>query len=273
MEAVRSACDGVDFVLHQAALGSVPRSLADPLATNHANVVGTLTVLQAAQAAGVQRVIYASSSSAYGDTPALRKRESMPANPISPYAVSKYAGELYAETFYRVKGLQTVSLRYFNVFGPRQHPSSEYAAVIPRFIRLMLNGVQPTIFGDGTQTRDFTFVENVVAANFLACHAPTADVCGKMFNIAAGKNFSLNQLYSFLQELTGFSQPPKYSSERPGDVHDSLADTTLAETAIGYKTLVEFEQGLRQTVQWYRKELNQVPPGGVSALAEDSAVV
>lgn len=265
-DAVRSACDGVDFVLHQAALGSVPRSLADPLATNHANIVGTLTVLQAARVAGVKRIIYASSSSAYGDTPALPKRESMPSNPISPYAVSKYAGELYAETFYRVMGLETVSLRYFNVFGPRQHPSSAYAAVIPRFILLMLNGEQPAIFGDGTQTRDFTFVENVIAANLLACHAPAANVCGKMFNVAAGRNFSLNQLYSSLQELTGFSKPPKYLPPRAGDVHDSLADTTMAEKAIGYKTLVGFEEGLRHTIQWYRKELKQVP-SGASALA------
>jgi nucleoside-diphosphate-sugar epimerase len=255
LEAVRSACKGVDFVLHQAALGSVPRSLDDPLATNHANIVGTLTVLQAARTTGVKRVVYASSSSAYGDTPTLPKRESMPSNPISPYAVSKYAGELYAQTFNKVMGLETVSLRYFNVFGPRQHPSSQYAAVIPKFIRMMLNGEQPIMFGDGTQTRDFTFIENVVSANLLACQAPGANVCGKMFNVAAGKMFSLNQLYSMLQELTGFSKPPKYAPARTGDVHDSLADISAAEKAMGYRTLVGFQEGLQRTVEWYRAEL------------------
>lgn len=259
LDAVRSACKGVDFVLHQAALGSVPRSLDDPLATNDANIVGTLTVFQAARRSGVKRVVYASSSSVYGDTPTLPKRESMPANPISPYAVSKYAGELYAQSFYKVMHLETVSLRYFNVFGPRQHPSSQYAAVIPKFIRLMLNGEQPVILGDGTQTRDFTFVDNVVSANLLACQAPPASVCGKMFNIAAGKKFTLNELYSLLQSLTGFSKPARYAPERLGDVHDSLADTSAAEKAMGYKTLVGFEEGLRRTVEWYRAELKQLP--------------
>lgn len=256
--AMRSACKGVDFVLHQAALGSVPRSLDDPLATNHANIVGTLTVLQAARVAGVKRVVYASSSSAYGDTPTLPKHESMPSNPISPYAVSKFAGELYARTFNNVMGLETVSLRYFNVFGQRQHPSSQYAAVIPKFIRQMLNREQPVMFGDGTQTRDFTFVDNVVSANLLACHAPASDVCGKMFNIAAGRKFSLNQLYSLLQALTGFSKPPEYAPGRTGDVHDSLADTSAAEKAMGYRTLVDLEEGLQKTVQWYREELKQL---------------
>jgi nucleoside-diphosphate-sugar epimerase len=259
LDGVRSACEGMDFVLHQAALGSVPRSLDDPLATNHANIVGTLTVFQAARASGVKRVVYASSSSAYGDTPTLPKRESMASNPISPYAVSKYAGELYAQSFYKVMGLETVSLRYFNVFGPRQHPSSQYAAVVPKFILQMLSGQPPVMFGDGEQTRDFTFIENVVSANLLACHAPAGNVCGKMFNVAAGKKFSLNQLYSLLQELTGFSRPPQYAPSRRGDVHDSLADTSLAETAMGYRTLVEFQEGLRRTVEWYRAELKQAP--------------
>lgn len=266
LAAVRSACEGVDFVLHQAALGSVPRSLDDPLATNHANIVGTLTVLQAARASGVKRVIYASSSSAYGDTPTLPKRETMPSNPISPYAVSKYAGELYGQTFYRLLGLETVSLRYFNVFGPRQHPSSQYAAVIPKFIRQMLNGEQPVMFGDGTQTRDFTFIENVVSANLLACTAPAVNVCGKMFNVAAGRKFSLNELYSMLQKLTGFPRSPRCVPGRTGDVHDSLADISAAEKAMGYRTLVQFEEGLRRTVDWYRAEMGQVR-NGVSAQA------
>jgi nucleoside-diphosphate-sugar epimerase len=264
LDAMRSACEGVDYVLHQAALGSVPRSLEDPLATNHANIVGTLTVLQAARTAKVKRVVYASSSSAYGDTPTLPKRENMPANPISPYAVSKYAGELYAQSFFKVMGVETVSLRYFNVFGPRQHPSSPYAAVIPKFIRLMLSGEQPVMFGDGTQTRDFTFIDNVVSANLLACRAPAAEVCGKMFNVAAGKRFSLNELYSALQQLTGFSTPPTFAPGRTGDVHDSLADTSAAEKAMGYRTLVEFEEGLRRTVEWYRAEFKRAG-GSVSA--------
>jgi nucleoside-diphosphate-sugar epimerase len=253
-KAIRSACDGVDYVLHQAALGSVPRSLDDPLASNHANVVGTLSVLQAAREAKVKRVVYASSSSAYGDTPTLPKREDMPASPISPYAVTKYAGELYSQSFSKVLGLETVSLRYFNVFGPRQHPTSQYAAVIPKFIRSMLAGEQPTIFGDGTQSRDFTYIENVVSANLLAARAPAEKASGRMFNIAAGKSYSLNEVYRLLQELTGFKKPAQYGPPRSGDVRDSLADTSRAQDAMGYKTGVDFKEGLRRTVEWYRKE-------------------
>lgn len=256
LDAVRSACKGMDFVLHQGAVGSVPRSLDDPLGTNQTNVAGTLNVLNAAREAGVERVVYASSSSIYGDSPSLPKRETMMPAPISPYAVSKYAGELYAQSFYKVLGLETVSLRYFNVFGPRQHPSSLYAAVIPKFVSKMLKGEQPTIFGDGTQTRDFTFIENVVSANLLACHAPAANVCGKTFNVAVGTNFTLNQLYSLLQELTGFCRPPLYGPKRTGDVHESLADISSAEKAMGYKCVVEFKEGLRRTVEWYRVELS-----------------
>src|SRR5262245_25451167 len=259
LDAVRAACKGMDFVLHEGAVGSVPRSLDDPLGTNQANVGGTLNVLHAAREAGVKRVVYASSTSIYGDSPTLPKRENMMPEPISPYAVSKYAGELYALSFYKVLGFETVSLRYFNVFGPRQHPSSLYAAVIPKFISQMLEGTQPTIFGDGTQTRDFTFIENVVSANLLACHAPAASVCGRTFNIAVGANFTLNQLYSLLQELTGFSKPPKYAPKRVGDVHASLADISAAEKAMGYKSLVEFKEGLRRTVEWYRGEFSRRP--------------
>ena len=252
LQAVRSACEGVDFVLHQAALGSVPRSIETPLASNHANVVGTLTVLQAAREAKVRRVVYASSSSVYGDTPELPKRESMPANPISPYAVSKAAGEMYSQSFYRVMGLETVCLRYFNVFGPRQHPTSQYAAVIPIFIRKMLAGERPTIFGDGSQSRDFTYIENVVSANLLACQAPPESVGGRVFNIAAGASFSLNTLYKVLKDLTGFCQDPIYAPVRTGDVRDSLADTGQARQAMGYQTLVDFEEGVRKTVEWYK---------------------
>ena len=252
--AIGSACDGVDYVLHQAALGSVPRSLADPVGSNHANVVGTLKVLHAARAAGVKRVVYASSSSVYGDTPTLPKREDMPGNPISPYAVSKYAGELYAQSFSRVLGLETVSLRYFNVFGPRQHPTSQYAAVIPKFIRAMLSGEAPTIFGDGQQSRDFTYINNVVSANLLAASAPAEKVSGRVFNVAAGKSFSLLDLYRILQDFTGFGGQAQFAPPRSGDVRDSLADTTRAQQAMGYRTLVDFKDGLRQSVEWYRQE-------------------
>ncbi len=252
--AIRSASEGVDYVLHQAALGSVPRSMADPVGSNHANVVGTLQVLQAAREAGVRRVVYASSSSVYGDTPTLPKREEMPGNPISPYAVSKYAGELYCQSFSRVLGLETVSLRYFNVFGPRQHPTSQYAAVIPKFIRAMLAGEQPTIFGDGRQSRDFTFIDNVVSANLLACTAPTEKVNGQVFNVAAGKSYSLLDLYSLLQQHTGFNKAALFGEPRGGDVPDSLADTTRAQQAMNYKPSVDFKDGLRRTVEWYRTE-------------------
>lgn len=257
LNVMRAACKGMDYVLHQGAVGSVPRSMDDPLGTNRANVEGTLNVLQAARETGIKRVVYASSSSVYGDTPTLPKRENMLPEPISPYAVSKYAGELYAQSFHKVMGLETVSLRYFNVFGPRQHPSSLYAAVIPKFISQMLRGEQPAIFGDGGQTRDFTFIENVVAANLLACHAPAQKVCGRAFNIAVNKNLSLNQLYSNLQELTGFSRPALHTPARAGDVRESLADITLAQQALGYQPLVEFKEGLRRTVEWYRGELSQ----------------
>jgi nucleoside-diphosphate-sugar epimerase len=178
----------------------------------------------------------------------------MPLNPISPYAVSKCAGELYCQSFYRVLGVETICLRYFNVFGPRQHPTSQYAAVIPIFIRQMLNGAPPTIFGDGMQSRDFTFIDNVVSANLLACRAPEAKACGRAFNIAAGQSFTLNNLHSVLQEMTGCNTPPVYAAERNGDVHDSLADTTEAKQALGYETLVGFREGLRRTVEWYKSE-------------------
>jgi len=255
--AIQSACAGMDYVLHQAARGSVPRSMADPVGSNHANVVGTIKVFQAARESGVKRVVYASSSSVYGDTPTLPKKETMTCAPISPYAVSKYAGELYAQSFSRVLGLETVSLRYFNVFGPRQHPTSQYAAVIPKFVRAMLQGEAPVIFGDGGQSRDFTYIDNVVSANLLACQAPAEKVSGRVFNVAAGKSFSLNELYSALRDLTGYSGDASFSSPRGGDVRDSLADTGQAQQAIGYKTLVDFKDGLRRTVDWYRQEFQR----------------
>jgi UDP-glucose 4-epimerase len=261
-DALRSACTGIDYVLHQAARGSVPRSLADPVGSNHANVVGTLKVLQAARETGVKRVVLASSSSVYGDTPTLPKREDMPCAPISPYAVSKYAGELYAQGFARLLGLETVCLRYFNVFGPRQHPTSQYAAVIPKFIRAMLQGQQPVIFGDGHTSRDFTFVDNVVSANLLACQAPAEKVSGQVFNVATGKSFSLNQLFSLLQQHTGYSGTPSYAPARSGDIKDSLADSSRARQAMGYETLVDFKEGLRRTVEWYRQEFAAAQDAG-----------
>lgn len=254
-QAIRSACHGIDYVLHQAALGSVPRSISDPQATNQANVAGTLSVLEAAREAGVKRLVYASSSSVYGNTPTLPKHEHMPLNPISPYAVSKCAGELYCQSFHNVLGFETVCLRYFNVFGPRQHPTSQYAAVIPKFIRQMLNGEHPIIFGDGTQSRDFTFVDNVVSANLLACDAPNHMASGRAFNIAAGRNFSVNKLYSLLQQITGCATLPAYAAERKGDVRDSLADTRQAQQTLGYRTLVGFQEGLEKTVDWCKSEI------------------
>jgi len=253
--AIRSACEGVDYVLHQAALASVPRSLADPAGSNRANVVGTLCVLHAAREAGVRRVVYASSSSVYGDSPGLPKREDMLARPISPYAVSKYSSELYAQSYSCLLGLETVGLRYFNVFGPRQHPTSQYAAVVPKFICAMLRGEQPTIFGDGKQSRDFTYIDNVVSANLLASTAPADKVSGRTFNIAAGKAFSLVELYRLLKDMIGFTKPALFAPARVGDVKDSLADPSLAEKAMGYQAEVEFKEGLRRTVEWYQTEL------------------
>ena len=253
-EGLRSAMRGADYVLHEAALASVPRSVKDPEATNAANVTGTLNVLLAAREAGVKRVIYAASSSAYGDTPTLPKHEAMIPDPISPNAVSKLAGEHYMTSFYRVYGLATVSLRYFNVFGPRQAADSPYSGVLAKFISKMLAGEQPTIDGDGEQSRDFTFVSNVVEANLLACAGPAERVAGGVFNIAIGQRSSLNQAYAILQKLTGYRGAPAYGPPREGDVKHSLADISLARQALGYVPKVGFEEGLRQTVAWYREQ-------------------
>jgi len=250
--AMRQACDGVDFVLHQAAIPSVPKSVLDPLGSNRANIDGTVNVLVAARDAKVKRVVYAASSSAYGDTPTLPKREDMRPDPISPYAVAKLASEHYMSSFYRCYGLETVSLRYFNIFGPRQDPSSPYSGVLAKFITQMLRREQPTIFGDGEQSRDFTYIENAVQANLLACNAPAEQAAGKMFNVATGRRVSLNETFRVLQTLTGYDGEPKYGPERGGDVKHSLADISRAETALGYKPSVDFEEGLRRTVVWYR---------------------
>jgi len=251
--AMRDACRGVDYVLHQAAIASVPRSVEDPVTTHRSNVDGTLNLLLAARDAKVRRVVYASSSSLYGDTPTLPKHEAMLPDPISPYAVSKLTGEYYMTSFYRVYGLEAVSLRYFNVFGPRQDPSSMYSGVLAIFISRMLRGEAPTIFGDGEQSRDFTFIDNVVAGNLLACSAPAGEVAGRAFNLATGARVTLNHTYNVLQKITGFAKPAKYGPERAGDIKHSLADVTLAHKHLGYRTLVNFEDGLRRTVDWYRE--------------------
>src|SRR5499427_2076937 len=253
LEAMHKACRGVDFVLHQAAIPSVPKSVLDPLGSNRANVDGTVNVLIAARDAKVKRVVYAASSSAYGDTPTLPKHEEMKPDPISPYAVAKLASEQYMVSFYRCYGLETVCLRYFNIFGPRQDPSSPYSGVLAKFITQMLRGEQPTINGDGEQSRDFTYIDNAVEANLLACTAPAEKAAGQMFNVATGRRVTLNETFKILQDLTGYKGQPKYGAVRDGDVKHSLADISRAEAGLGYKPRVDFEEGLRRTVEWYRE--------------------
>ena len=252
LDALHHACRGVDYVLHEAAIPSVPRSVKDPLGNNRANVDGTLNLLVACRDAKVKRVVYAASSSAYGDTPTLPKREDMPPNPISPYAVAKLASEYYMTSFYRCYGLETVCLRYFNVFGPRQDPTSPYSGVLAKFINQMLSGEQPTIFGDGKQSRDFTYIDNVASANLLACRAETGKVAGKVINVATGRRTDLYQTFLILKRLTGYNGDVKYGPERAGDVKHSLADISRAEQFLGYKPTVHFEEGLRRTIDWYR---------------------
>lgn len=247
----RQALSGVDHVLHQAALPSVPRSVADPLASNEANVTGTLNMLVAAREAGVKRFVYASSSSVYGNSPTLPKREDMPTNPLSPYAVSKLAGENYCRAFCQVYGLPTVALRYFNVFGPRQDPTSQYSAVIPRFITALQHGQVPTIYGDGLQSRDFTYVANVVQANLLACEKDAA--IGQVMNVACGERYSLLDLHRELTALIGADIPPTFASARVGEVKHSLAAIECATKFLGYQPLVGWRDGLRRTVAWYMK--------------------
>lgn len=250
--AIANACAGVDYVFHEAAIPSVPKSIADPWGSNSANVDGTLNVLIAARDANVKRVVYAASSSAYGDQPTLPKHEGMSPDPISPYAVSKLAGEMYMQSFYRCYGLETVCLRYFNVFGPRQDPTSPYSAVLAKFITMMLKREQPTIFGDGEQSRDFTYIDNCVQANLRACEAPAEKCAGRVFNAACGKRVTLNETYAILQSLIGFDRPPLHAAERSGDIKHSLADISAAKAALGYEPVVEFEEGLRRTIAWYR---------------------
>src|SRR5690348_11761107 len=252
LSAVRDACRGADYIFHEAAIPSVPKSVLDPLGSNRANVDGTVHLLIAARDAKVKRVVYAASSSAYGDTPTLPKHEGMTPNPISPYAVAKLASEYYMKSFYRCYGLETVCLRYFNIFGPRQDPSSTYSGVLAKFITLMLQGEQPTIFGDGKQSRDFTYIDNVISANLLAAKAPAAQAAGGVFNVATGTRVDLNETFELLKKITGYKGTMNYGPERSGDVKHSLADLSRTEKHLGYKPLVSFEEGLRRTVDWYR---------------------
>ena len=247
------ACEGVEIVFHEAALPSVPRSVADPIASNRACVDATVELLWAAKNAGVRRVVYAASSSAYGDTPTLPKHEGMLPNPISPYAVAKLSCEYYMRSFTRVYGLETVALRYFNVFGPYQDPTSHYSGVLAVFCRRMLAGEQPTIFGDGEQSRDFTFIANTVAGNLLAAEAPAELVSGRVMNLATGFRITLNQVFEELKPMTGYAGPVAYAAERNGDIRHSLADISLAKELLGYAPVVDFREGLRRTVEWYRE--------------------
>ncbi|MFZ5434307.1 MAG: SDR family oxidoreductase [Calditrichota bacterium] len=247
--AVRHAVKGRTFVLHQGALPSVSRSVQDPIASNNVNVNGTLNVLLAARDAGVRRVIVASSSSVYGDTPTLPKVETMPVMPMSPYAVSKLATEKYAAAFYKVYHLETVALRYFNVFGPHQDPASPYSAVIPLFITAIMNGTETVVHGDGLQSRDFTFIANVVRANISACYAD--GVAGDYFNVACGERFTVLDLLTMIGEILGKKPSVRHTKSRPGDVKHSLADISKIKAAMGYQPSVTFRDGLEQTVAFF----------------------
>jgi nucleoside-diphosphate-sugar epimerase len=249
--ALRRALEGVEVVFHEAAIPSVPKSMAEPLENHEANATGTLRVLHAARAAGARRLVYAASSAAYGDAPELPKVETMAPAPISPYGASKLAGEYYCQVYAQAFGLETVALRYFNVFGPRQDPKSHYAAVIPKFVNAYIDGVPATIYGDGEQSRDFCFIENTVSANLLACTAKGA--AGKMVNIACNERTTLLEVIDILGEIFGKRIAPKHEPAKKGDIKHSLADITAARQALGYAPKVLFAEGLRRTVEWYRQ--------------------
>ncbi len=246
---VREAVEGVEFILHQAALPSVPRSVKDPLTSNEVNVVGTLNILNAAKDARVRRIVYASSSSIYGDLETLPKTEEMLPKPLSPYAVSKLAGEKYCQVFTRLYGLETVCLRYFNVFGPKQDPTSQYSAVIPKFIRAIKSDQSPVVYGDGEQSRDFTFVDNVVEANLLACQQGHEELSGEVFNVACGKRISINLLISTINSLLNKQVKAEYAAPRQGDVKHSLANIGKAQQFLGYKVLVDFKEGMKRVIE------------------------
>jgi nucleoside-diphosphate-sugar epimerase len=258
-EGVARACEGVDFVFHEGALPSVPRSVKDPRTSHTANLDGTFNLLEGARAAGVKRIVYAASSSAYGNQPGFPRVETMVPMPIAPYPVQKLAGEFYMKSYWQVYGLETVCLRYFNIFGPRQVPDSPYSGVMAKFALQMLRGERPTINGDGEQGRDFTYVENAVSANLLALEAPAEKVAGRVFNVACGERHTVNKTFRILAELTGFNEPPVYAPPRTGDIQNSLADISAAREAFGYEPSIGFEEGLRRTVAWYREQYASAP--------------
>lgn len=251
---VRSACEGIDFILHQGAVASVPRSVKDPLGSHQSNVNGTLNLLIAARDAKVRRIVYAASSSAYGDQPTQPKQEDMPPLPLSPYAVQKLTCEYYIQSFFLAYGLEGICLRYFNIFGPRQAADSPYSGVIAQFTYKMMAGEAPTIFGDGLTSRDFNYVDNAVSANLLACVAPSAVATGRVFNIGTGKSHTLNEVYSAIAGHLGFTGKPNYGPPREGDIKYSLADITRATTELGYEPKAQFQDGLGKTVAWYLAE-------------------
>jgi UDP-glucose 4-epimerase len=262
---VRAACEGVDYVLHQGALASVPRSVKDPLTSHESNVNGTLNLLIAARDAKVRRIVYAASSSAYGDQPNQPKQEDMPPRPLSPYAVQKLTCEYYIQSFYRAYGLEGVCLRYFNIFGPRQAADSPYSGVIAQFTYKMMAGETPTIFGDGLTSRDFNYVDNAVSANLLACLAPGSVATGRVFNIGTGKSHTLNEVYAAIAEQLGFTSRPNYGPPREGDIKHSLADITRATQELRYTPKAQFHEGLRKTVAWYLAEREKKEVGALQA--------
>jgi nucleoside-diphosphate-sugar epimerase len=262
---MKSACEGVDYVLHQGALASVPRSVKDPLTSHESNVNGTLNLLIAARDARVRRIIYAASSSAYGDQPTQPKQEDMSPLPLSPYAVQKLTCEYYIQSFYRAYGLEGVCLRYFNIFGPRQAADSPYSGVIAQFTYKMMAGETPTIFGDGLTSRDFNFVDNAVSANLLACVAPSEIATGRVFNIGTGNSHTLNEVYAAIAGQIGFTAKPIYGPPREGDIKHSLADITRATKELGYQPKAQFREGLQKTVAWYLEEKEKKTPAGVKS--------
>jgi len=252
--AVAEACRGVDYIFHVAALPSVPRSVKDPRTSHTANINGTFNLLEGARAAGVRRIVYSASSSAYGNQPGFPRVETMVPMPIAPYPVQKLAGEFYMKSYWQVYGIETVCLRYFNIFGPRQVPDSPYSGVMAKFTLQMMRGERPTIFGDGEQGRDFTYIDNAVSANVLAMAAPAEKVAGRVFNVACGERHSVNKTFKILAELLDFKEQPIYGPSRTGDIRDSLADIGAAREAFHYRVAVSFEEGLRRTVAWYKQQ-------------------
>ena len=253
-DALARAVDGVELIFHQAALPSVPRSVKDPRTSHVANIDGTFELLEAARAAGVKRILYAASSSAYGNQPGFPRVETMVPMPIAPYPVQKLAGEFYMKSYFQVYGMETVCLRYFNIFGPRQVPDSPYSGVMAKFILQLQKGERPVIFGDGEQGRDFTYIANAVHANLLASEAPAASVAGRVFNVACGERHTLNETYDVIASLFGSDVKPEYGPERTGDVKNSQASVQAARDAFGYAPIIGFEEGLRRTVKWYQAQ-------------------